>query len=153
MAAASSSAACATAAARAAGSLRRRPQTAWGRGRHGGRRQVAVDLEVDGFAPAERSGDRPVDYRGGIVQAADGERPGRHVLVDLPLVVVADLAEAVVDDVPVGLRVAVDPAGDGDHRQILRVRAGHGVERAEPADAVRHHERPIPLDRAYPSAA
>ena len=127
-----------------------RREAARRRGRDGQGRQVAGDLEVDGLAAPQRRVDRPVDHRGRLVQAANGEGPGRHLGVDLPLVVVTDLAQGVVDEPPFRLRVAVDPADDGDDRQVFGVGAGHGVQGAEPADAVGDDERPDAVGPGVP---
>ena len=51
---------------------------------------------------------------------------------------------------PCRLRVAVDPADDGDDGQVLGVGAGHGVQGAEPADAVGHDEGRDPVGPRVP---
>ena len=75
----------------------------------------------------------------------DGEGPGRHLGVDLPLVVVTHLAQRVVDQAVLRPGVAVDPADDDEHGQVLGVGAGHGVHDAEAADAVGHDEGRDPV--------
>ena len=107
--------------------------------------QVAGDLQHHGLPPPERQVDGPIDQPRRVDCVLDGEGTGRHLGVDLPLVVVAHLAQRVMDQAVLRPGVAVDPADDDEHGQVLGVGTGHGVEGAEAADAVAHDEGRDPV--------
>jgi len=100
------------------------------------RSEVACDLQHHRLSTPQREVNSPVDQGRGVGRVPHREGSGCDLCIDLPLIVVSHLAQGVVDDLVLPLRVAVDPAHNDDDGQILGVRARHGVEGAQPANAV-----------------
>jgi hypothetical protein len=84
------------------------------RDRH--RSKVTGDLQHHWLATPQRQVDRPVDQRRGVDRVPHREGSGGDLCIDLPLIIVSHLAQGVVDDFVLPLRVGVDPAHNDNDR-------------------------------------
>jgi len=87
----------------------RRAETPGTRRRDRHRSEVSGDLQHHWLSTPQRQVDRPVDQRRGVGRVLHREGSGCDLCIDLPLIVVSHLAQGVVDDFVLPLRVAVDP--------------------------------------------
>jgi len=106
-------------------------------GRVGEAGQVAADADVHGLALPQRRRDGGVDLLVRVVQVVDDGLVAGDGLEAAELLGEVREADGVVQDAVGAVVVGVGTAHDADHGEVLAVRAGDGVEHAEPADGER----------------
>ena len=102
---------------------------------------VAGDLQIDRLAASQRRFDGGIDLAGCFGWILNHNRIGGHAQEDVPLIVVVDLADCVMQQLVFGCRVRIGASGDRDQGKIFSARARHRVKHAEAAHAEGNYHR------------
>lgn len=105
-------------------------------------RQVAAYAYINGLAFFQSSRDRGIDQFMCIFQIIHHSLEASNSLKTPKLLAEIRQPDGMVKYPVRPVVVGVGPADDADHRQVLAVGPGDGVEHAEPADGERHDAGP-----------